>query len=481
MFVSVHEGVRRPTLSTRAALTTPPSSVAESPASPDAPGRTARRRVDLALMAGVAVGLAVAAVALGWGAPARAAIIAGLCIALWLSEWVPVWVPTVVLWVSAPLLLAPYGDAFAPQRVLAWSADPVLALFFGGFALAAAAGRHGADRAVAAAALRLSHGGAMRTIALAAVATAALSMWMSNIAAAALMLGAFAPVLAGEPRDGTFRRGLLLGIALAADVGGIATPIGSGPNGIAIAAVERQQAITFVHWMVFGVPLTAGLLVGVLVLVAVWIRPSGVVRLPEGFLAGPRGRIRPLAAVFGVTVALWLTEPIHGVRAWVVALAAAGALFVLGLLRPGDLKRIDWGTLVLIAGGIGLGAMLDRSGLMREVAGRLPLEAASPTLRILVLCLLSAFLSALMSNTGTAAMLVPLAVATSGAPSAAVLVAVASSLGVPFVISTPPNAMAFGAGLRAKDLLVPGLVVMVVGCAVVALTGPWVLRAVGIP
>lgn len=191
--------------------------------------------------------------------------------------------------------------------------------------------------------------------------------------------------------------------------------------------------------------------------------------------------MRALGAVFGATVLLWLTEPLHGVRAWVIALAAAGALLVLGLLRPRDLKHLDWATLVLIAGGIALGALLDRTGLMRELAERLPLASAPPTLRLLALCLLSASLASLMSNTGTATLLVPLAVALSAAPSTAVLVAVAASLGVPFVISTPPNAMAFGAGLRARDLLVPGLVIMLAGSLVVALTGPRVLRAVGLP
>ncbi|HYH81633.1 MAG TPA: SLC13 family permease [Longimicrobium sp.] len=445
-------------------------------------GRAARiRRIGLGTLAAAALVLSAAAVALDWSPAARAAIIGGVCIALWLSEWVPVWVPTLVLWSATPLLLGAFGADYHPLRVLAWSADPVLVLFFGGFALAAAASRQGADRSVAALALRLSHGHAMRTIALAAVATAALSMWMSNIAAAALMLAAFGPVLDEEPPGGSLRRGLLLAIALAADVGGIATPIGSGPNGIAIAAAERYRPITFVHWMAFGVPLTLGLVAGVVVLVAVWIRPTGRVRLPAGSLQGAPGRIRALGAVFGATVALWLTEPLHGVRAWVIALAAAGALLVVRLLRPRDLLRIDWATLVLIAGGIALGALMDRSGLMRLLADALPFAAAPPTLRILALCLLSASLSALMSNTGAATLLVPLAMTVNATPSAAVLVAVAASLGVPFVISTPPNAMAFGAGLRARDLLVPGLIVMLAGCAVVALTGPWVLRALGVP
>lgn len=455
----------------------------QAPSAPaPATARRARiRRVGLGTLAVTALALAVTAMVLDWGAAARAAIIGGVCVTLWLSEWVPVWVPTVVLWAVAPLLLGPVGEQYAPLRVLAWSADPVLVLFFGGFVVAAAAERQGADRAVAALALRLSHGHALRMVALAALATAALSMWVSNIAAAALMLAAFRPVLEQEPPGGSLRRGLLLAIALAADVGGIATPIGSGPNGIAIAAAERYTPITFVHWMAFGVPLTLGLIVLVLVLVALWIRPTGHVRMPEEALYGAPGRIRALGIIFGLTVALWLTESLHGVRAWVIALAAAGALLTAGLVRPRDLARLDWSTLVLIAGGIALGALLDRSGLMRETAEQLPCASAPPVLGLLTLCLLSAFLSSLMSNTGTATLLIPLALSVNATPSTAVLVAVSASLGVPFVISTPPNAMAFGAGLRARDLLVPGLVIMLVGCLVVALTGPWVLRAMGVP
>jgi sodium-dependent dicarboxylate transporter 2/3/5 len=467
-------------------VTSPPNSLElsgpDADAGPPPPARRARiRRVGLAALAATALALAMAAVVLGWGAPARAGIIAGVCIALWLSEWVPVWVPTLVLWGAAPLLLGASGPDYHPLRVLAWSADPVLVLFFGGFALAAAAGRQGADRSVAALALRLSHGHAMRTVALAALATAALSMWMSNIAAAALMLAAFRPVLDQEPPGGSLRRGLLVAIALAADVGGIATPIGSGPNGIAIAAAERYRPITFVHWMAFGVPLALGLVAAVVVLIAIWIRPTGSLRMPADLSQAPPGRLRALGVVFGATVLLWLTEPLHGVRAWMIALAAAVALLLFGLLRPRDLLRLDWSTLVLIAGGIALGALLDRSGLMRQMAEQLPFASAPPTLRLLALCLLSASLSALMSNTGTATLLVPLAMTLSPAPSSAVLVAVSASLGVLFVISTPPNAMAFGAGLRARDLLLPGLVIMLAGCLVVALTGPWVLRAMGVP
>ena len=433
------------------------------------------------LALGVAAGLA--AVLLDWSVPARAAIIAATCVALWLGELAPVWVPTLLLWAATPLLLATSNDAFAPARVLGWSVDPVLALFLGGFALAAAACAQGADRRVAALALRLSRGRPVRLVVLVALATAVLSMWMSNVAAAALMLAALRPVVDGDDSPaGSLRRPLLLAIALAADVGGIATPVGTGSNGIVMAALEPTHPISFVQWMSFGVPLAFGLLAVALAVVVWRVRPAGVIALPTLPPSRVTAATWRLGAVFGATVLLWLTEPLHGLRAWVVALGAVAALVLAGLLGWRDVRRMDWSTLLLIAGGIALGALLDASGLVRTGAAHVPLAGAPPFVRLLALCLVSALLSAVMSNTATAAFLVPLALTLDPAPSTAVIVAVSTSLGVPFVISTPPNAMAVGTGLlRSRELLVPGLVIMLGGCVLVALTGPVVLRAFGIP
>jgi len=457
--------------------TDPAADVAHRPA--PAEPRSGRRALGaVALAALVPSGLAVV---LDWGMSARAAIVAALCVLLWLTEWVPVWVPTVILWVATPLLLGGAHDAFGLREVLAWSADPVLVLFLGGFALAAAIGRQGADRLLVAQTLRLSGGRALPLVALAALATAVLSMWMSNVAAAALMLGAFRPIWEHETADGTLRRALLLAVALAADVGGIATPIGSGPNGIAMAAVAREHPIDFVQWMTFGVPLAVGLLAAALALVALRLRPTGTITLPEQAPMPPGRRLASLGLVFAVVILLWLTEPLHGMPAWAVALGAVPALLVARLLGWRDLLRLDWATIVLIAGGIALGALLDRSGLVRVLAAWLPLDDVPPVVRLLLLCLACALLSALMSNTGTASFLIPLAATVDPSPSTAIIVAVSASLGVPFVISTPPNAMAVAGGLRSTDLLGPGLLLMIGGCVLVAFTGPWVLRLVGIP
>ncbi len=418
---------------------------------------------------------------MGWPLPARAGIIAVLCLVLWLSEWVPVWVPTLVLWVSVPIVFADAGAMYRPLAVLGWSADPVILLFLCGFALAAAARRWKLDAWLVAHAVQLSRGEPVRLIAIAAFTTAALSMWMSNVAAAALMFGAVGPIIHGLAATSGFRRSLLLAIALAADVGGVATPIGSGPNGIAMAAVEATHRIEFIEWMAFGVPLALGLVTAVVAMVLTRFRPTERFEtlLQPSAPLGPRAWM--FSAVLSLTIALWLTESLHGWSAAIVAAAAIAVMVLLGLLGARDLTHIDWATLMLIAGGIALGTLVDRSGAVRILATSIPLAAVPHVVTLLALCLISAMLSALMSNTAAATLLIPLAATIDPSPSTAVIVAVSASLGVPFVISTPPNAMAVASGLRSSDLLLPGLLLMVGGCLVIALTGPWVLNAVGIP
>jgi len=445
-----------------------------------------RSRRLLAVLA-LATATGVATLLLDAGIATRAALVAGVCLLLWLTAWVPVWVPTIVLWVSAPLLLATLDARFALLHVMRWSVDPVLALFLGGFALAAAARRHGVDVAVANFALKRAGSSAPRLVAMAALATVFLSMWMSNVAASALMLHAFRPIWGKEVEGSALRGSLLLAIALAANVGGIATPIGTGANGIAMAAVAHTRHIGFLNWMVFGVPLALGLAVIAVVLVLVRFRPSQLlVQQNDGAgitdtLAAPPAPYRRLAIIFVLTVLLWLTEPLHGIAAWKISLGAVLSLLASQVIAWRDLVQLDWGTLMLVAGGIGLGALLDRSGIVADVATALPLTNVPVTMRLLGLCLLGATLSALMSNTGTAAFLIPLAATLDPAPSTAIIVAVACSLGMPFAVSTPANAMAVAGGLRTGDLLGPGLILMVAGCVLVAFTGPFVLAMVGVP
>ncbi len=440
-----------------------------------------RVRISVALMAS-AVAVSLSLVLIDEPEQARAAAVAAICLALWLTESVPGHVPTLLLLVLVPLALGPLDAEYRPQSVLTWAAEPVLALFLGGFALGLAAQRHGVDAAVARLVVRTARGRRALLVALVMAGTAVLSMWMSNVAGAAMMLAALRPLTAGE-RDDHFRRALLVAVALGANLGGIATPVGTGPNAIAIAALSHTAPITFVQWMAFATPLAALMLAAGFGLLIVRQRISGRFEAPVPTLAEPAGRerrTRSVVAVFLACAILWLTEPLHGVPASVTALGAAALLFGSGLLAREDLGRLNWSTLILIAGGIVLGRLLEVSGLVEALAGSIDWSAVPAWTRTFVLVFASALLSSLMSNTATASLLIPLAASFDPSPATVVLIAIGCSLGFPFVISTPPNAMVHGEGARSSDLLVVGLPLMVLGCLLVSLTGGPVLASFGI-
>lgn len=420
------------------------------------------------------------------------AIIAGICLTLWLSELVPPFVPTLLLWTLTPILLGSFDKKFELSHVLNWAIDPVLALFFGGFVLGVATEKYGFDKLLANLALRSAGKSFAKFLLLVILLTAFLSMWMSNIAAAALMLAALHPVLLNFEVDDALRRALLVGIALGADLGGISTPIGTGPNAIAIASISETSHISFLAWMSFALPLSIGMLFLSFAFIRLRVRrqqgdwSNKFGQLSENVFGGENHQsIKPKETAFLLilvaTVVLWLSEPLHGISASVVSLAATSVLFLTRLLKKEDLLRVDWSTLLLIAGGITLGKLLEQSGLVKIIAGSVAWNDLNPTLALFLLCLASATLSALMSNTATAVMLIPLAHALIPEPSTAILVAIAASFGIPFVISTPSNAMVYGeGGVRFGDLFLPGIIIMLLGCLIISLTGRSVLNLVGI-
>ena len=407
---------------------------------------------------------------------ARATLIAGICLILWLSEIVPAYVPTFVLWALTAVLLAPVSGKYAFGEVLKWAANPILILFFGGFAFGVAASRYKLDILLAKLAVRFSRKNRLFLIILTVGATAFMSMWLSNIAAAAMMIAALHPLTKKLDLEDNFRRALLIAVAIGANFGGIATPIGTGPNAIAIAAMEKQRHVTFVEWMSFALPITIGLLIVGTLLIKLIYRVKGDFETDEPEVPTLSKKGKWVVVIFAVTIIFWLTEPVHGVSSPVTALVSAAVLFGSGLLGRKDLNAIDWGTIALIAGGVSLGTLLESAGLIEFWANRLDWSAMPLTLQVFILCFVCALLAALMSNTATATMLIPFALAFIPQPSVAVLIAVAASLGIPFVISTPINAMVYGeGGVRARDFFVIGVPLMLAGCLLLALTGFYVL------
>lgn len=457
----------------------PTNAVVDAGAS-EAPSRWSGPRPALAVAGLVGVAL-VAGLGVEGPVASRAVLIAGACLVLWLTEVVPPFVPTLVLLGATPAVMGPLGADYRPAAVLAWAVDPVLVLFLGGFALEVAAMRHGLDASVARHVVRLSRGRPRLLLLLVMGGVAFLSMWMSNVAAAAMMLAALRPILQATPAGAPLRSALLMGVALGANFGGMATPVGSGPNALAVSAAGAYSQVTFAEWLALALPLTALMLGLGFVLVLLRFPVRGHLTLPA---EAPQPLTRSghgVLAVSAACVVAWLSEPLHHVPAPVVALGATALLFGSGLLAREDLGRLDWSTLLLIAGGIALGRLMEHSGLVaRALAGtELGHWPAAAQLGLLVVA--AAVLSALMSNTGTAALLIPLAVQLHPAASTPILVALGCSFGIPFVISTPPNAMAAGQGLESSALLRLGIPLMVAGCLLVSLTGPMVLRLFGLP
>lgn len=427
-----------------------------------------------------AVGWAIVAAIIPDPQIARATFIAGLCITLWLSEIVPPYLPTFLLWALVPLLLQPINPDFTLSSSLHGSIEPILILFLGGFTLSVAASNYQLDAYLAQWVIQISHGRRVALLWLLGLSTAFLSMWMSNIAAAAMMIVALRPLTVQLPKDDLFRRGLLIAIALGANLGGMGTPISSGPNAIALAAIAHTHDITFIEWIAFALPLMVGLLVVGLAALLLIFRVNGQMSLPPTRPHTLPNGAKLVVAIFGLTIVAWLSEPWHGVGSAQVALLAMVLLFGTGLLKAKDLGAIDWSTLILISGGLGIGRLLESSGLIYTLTEQIPWQAISPLAQLAVLCLTSAILSALMSNTAATTMLVPLALSLDVPASAPILIAMAASVGIPFIISTPANSMVYGeGGVRSRDLLLVGLFLMVLGCGLIVLTGDWVLRQIG--
>ena len=354
-------------------------------------------------------------------------------------------------------LLAVLTGLMDLRSALAPFAHPVIFLFLGGFALAAALQQQGLDRAMALAVMRLAAGRRAVAVGLLFALTAGLSMWISNTATAVLML----PLALGLLRDDDGppeRVFVLLGVAYSASIGGIGTLVGSPPNAIAAA----QAGIGFGAWMAIGVPLVLllmPLMAGVMLLV---LRPRLGGRLalaadPHPALAWTRPQ-RTTVVVFALTAVGWVgAAPLGrllGIPADVdsaVAVAAIVALVASGAIRwPEIERRTQWGVLLLFGGGLALSAVMATSGASRFLAGLLTgaLQGAPALLVLLAVVSFVVFLTELVSNTAAAALLVPVFVgvaASLGLPPALFAAAIAVSASCAFMlpVATPPNALVY--------------------------------------
>lgn len=404
--------------------------------------------------------------------PFPAPIVTGLTLLtfiglLWLTEAIHVTITALLVPVLAVLLgVTDTGQA------LSFFADPIIFLFLGGFALAAALHSQDLDKAIAHKMLQLAAGRFSVAVILLFLVSAGLSMWISNTATTAMMLPLTLGVLHQlnqEERRSTYVF-VLLGVAYSASIGGIATLVGSPPN--AIAAVQNN--FTFYDWMVLAGPLSLILLpvtLGVLWLV---IRPqlNDRISASAGTLQWTRQRILTLL-IFALTVIGWVFG--GPLNQWLgpfakpdtlVAVTAIILLAVSGVVSWKDIeKTTDWSVLLLFGGGLCLSGVLKSSGTSVFLAENIAalLGNASPLLILLSLVTFVVFLTEFASNTASAALLIPVfaAIAEGMGLSPVMLTtvtAVAASCAFMLPVATPPNAIVFGSGyIRQQEMMKAGL------------------------
>ena len=419
-----------------------------------------------------------------------------LAITLWVAVW---WIFEVIP-ISAtallPLVLFPLAGAASLESTAAAYGHKYVFLYLGGFILAIGIERWNLHRRIALSIIQLSGTSISRIILGFMLATALLSMWISNTATSVMMLPIGLAIVAqlrdnpatAEDENQRFGKSLMLAIAYSASIGGIATLIGTPPNLVLAGVVEDIYGIeiTFAQWMMVGLPLSAVLLV------ICWFYLTRVAfKFERGTFPGGREEVsrllrelgpmgfeeRMVLIVFVTTALLWiirsllLTRFLPALDDTIIAIAAGLVLFMLPtrdrsrmLLTWEEAVQLPWGIILLFGGGLALANGFESSGLAAWIAGQLALlDGMSLFLIILIIVASVNFLTEITSNLATTAMLLPVL-----APMAESLdvnpfillvgATVAASCAFMLPVATPPNAVVFGSGyLRIPDMVRRGV------------------------
>lgn len=414
-------------------------------------------------------------------------------ILLWVTEAIPLAATAAlvifleVLLVSNRALVSVGEDAPTYTSFFGALANPVIILFLGGFMLADGAAKYKVDRALSAVLLKPFLGKPRLTIMGVMLITAFMSMFMSNTATTATMFAVMMPVIMGLP-EGKARTGIALSIPVAANVGGMGTPVGTPPNAIALGALESAGFdVTFLEWMLAAVPLM------LIVLSVSWLFISWryvpkdanfTIDTSAKFDTSRNAKIFYLVAI--CTIVLWMTESFHGVSANIVGFLPVVALMVTKVMGGDDLRALDWPVLWLVAGGIALGSGVGSTGLDSWLLGAIRWETIPTTLLILTLALVGWVTSNVISHSASANLLIPMGMGLAMAicvPAAqiAIVLALGCSLGMCLPISTPPNAIAYSTGTTpTREMLVVGAAVGIIGVLLLAFVAPLTWGPLGV-
>jgi solute carrier family 13 (sodium-dependent dicarboxylate transporter), member 2/3/5 len=419
-----------------------------------------------------------------------------LCATLWITEALPIPVTALIA-----IALFPTVGVLTPAQVGQAVGSPTVLLVLGGFILSASMVSSGAHRRVALGMVNLIGGASSRRIVLGFMCAAAfLSMWISN-AATSLMLLPVALAILERAEDPKLATPLLLGLAYAATIGGLGTPIGTPANLVFMEnyAIVTGEEIAFTRWMLWGLPVVVLLLPVCFVWVTRALDYRKPLELPK---TGPwKTAEKRVLSVFAITAVAWITrsEPFGGWSALLglpgvtdanIAIFAAIALFIVPDGNGGKLldwegaSRIPWGILILLGSGFTIARAFNESGLSAVLGDGLSSLSDLPLLlMILGLCLVVTFMTELTSNTATTTLLMPVLAAAAlaaglGDPALMMLpAALTASCAFMLPTATTPNTVVFSTGrFPLRKMVSEGLVLNLFGVVVVSFTSYWLLR-----
>lgn len=446
----------------------------------------------LGVVAAVGVGFGLRLAGLGPDAAWTGAITA-LCAVWWVTEPIPIPATSLI-----PFAAFPLAGVLDHKTVATAYGHTLILLLLGGFVLSTAMERSGAHRRLALGMVRMVGGGGRRLVLGFMLATAVSSMWISNTATVLMLLPVALAVLEGDDSD-SLALPLLLGIAYAASIGGMGTPVGTPPNVIFMGIYRETTGteIGFAQWMGIALPVVAILLPVAWLWVTRSLQTDAELEVPA---LGPwRSPERRVLAVFLLTALAWVTRTAPG-GGWSQlfdmggagdATVAMAAVVVLFLMPDGEGKRmldwetaerIPWGLLILFGGGIAIARAFESSGLSASLGGALSGLAALPVvLMVGGICLAVTFLTEVTSNTATTTLLMPVLAAAGVAADIdpilfMVPAALSASCAFMLPVATAPNAIVFGTGrVPISRMAREGFILNLAGAVCITAVCAWFL------
>lgn len=405
---------------------------------------------------------------------------------LWITAAIPPF--AVSLFIIAFLVFAMGNEHFnsAPEKIDRYVntfSSSVIWLMLGGFFLALAMKKTKLDERFFQFAVRISGRNPRNLLLGLMITTMFTSMIMSSAAATAMVVAAITPLVTSLGKKSGVTKALLLGVPLAAMVGGMGTIIGTPTNAIAVGQLENIGVkISFLDWMLFAVPVAITLtVISCFTLRAVFLKDNTPIE-PELIDSKPAehsqkliAQRRIVIAILTVTILFWLTGSYLGITVASVTAIPLVFLTLTGIVSGNDVRNLPWDTLLLVAGGLSLGVALQHTQLLNYYAAKMVDSGLSPITVLAIFAYLAMFIANFMSASAIVTVLIPLAfvILPSLQKEVAIILALVTSTGIFLPVSDIPTAIAYSTGfLDQKDFRVGGLVTGLLGPLLIML---WVI------